>query len=119
MIVGHLSLEIKYREYSLFQFNFIPERNKFHSRASRRRVTRILQVEKNCEVENVTPAELIASNLLSVIVRSTGDFGLEKKICKNDITIETITALIYEHTYDRLNDLSISNDGNGIKHVQD
>ena len=59
--------------YSPFRLHFIPERNKFHSRAdffgiSREKSetaedvwTRFLQVENNCEFENVTPAELIAS----------------------------------------------------------
>ena len=52
--------------YSLFRLHFFPERNKFHSRAvffgiPREKSetdedvwTRILQVEKNCELENVT-----------------------------------------------------------------
>ena len=35
------------------------------------------------------------------------------------MTIETITALIHEHMYDRLNDSNISNDGREIKHVQE
>ena len=55
--------------YSLFRLHFIPEQNKFHSRADFFGITRekhepaedlwtrILQVEKNCEFENVTPAE--------------------------------------------------------------
>ena len=72
--------------YSLFRLHFIPERNKFHSRADFFGITRekhetaedvwtrILQVEKNCEFENVTPAELIASKFLSVIGRLTGDY---------------------------------------------
>ena len=115
--------------YSLFRLHFIPERNKFHSRADFFGITRekhesaedvwtkILQVEKNCEFENVTPAELIASKFLSVIERSTGDYELKKKIRKSDMTIETITASIHEHTYDRLNDSNNSNDGREIKHV--
>ena len=117
--------------YSLFRLHFIPERNKFHSRADFFGITRekhesaedvwtrILQVEKNCEFENVTPAELIASKFLSVIGRSTGDYELKKKIRKSDMTIETITALIHEHMYDRLNDSNNSNDGKEIKHVQE
>ena len=116
--------------YSLFRLHFIPERNKFHSRADFFGIarekhetaedvwTRILQVEKNCEFENVTPAELIASKFLSVIGRSTGDYELKKKIRKKDMTIETITALIHEHKYDRLNESNNSNDGKEIKHVQ-
>ena len=117
--------------YSLFRLHFIPERNKFHSRADFSGITRekyesaedvwtrILQVEKNCESENVTPAELIASKFLSVIGRSTGDYELKKKIRKSDMTIETIRALIHEHMYDRLNDSNNSNDGKEIKHVQE
>ena len=81
--------------------------------------TRILQVEKNCEFENVTPAELIASKFLSVIGRSTGDYELKKKLRKSDMTIETITTLIHEHMYDRLNESNNSNDGKEIKHVQE
>ena len=57
--------------------------------------TRILQMEKNCEFENVTPAELLASKFLSVIGQSTGDYEMKKKIRKSDMTIETITALIH------------------------
>ena len=65
--------------YSLFLLHFIPERNEFQRRADFFRITtekhetaedvwtRILQVEKNCELENVTPAELIASKFLSVV----------------------------------------------------
>ena len=35
------------------------------------------------------------------------------------MTIETITALIHEHMYDRLNDSNNSNDGKEIEHVQE
>ena len=68
---------------------------------------------------NVTPAELIASKFLSVIGRSTGDYELRKKVRKSDMTIETITTLIHEHIYDRLNESNNSNDGKEIKHVQE
>ena len=116
--------------YSLFRIHIIPERNKFHSRdffgITREKHetaedvwTRVLQVEKNCEFEIVTPAELIASKFLSVIGRSTGDYELKKKIRKSDMTIETKTALIHEHMYDRLNESNNSNDGKEIKHVQE
>ena len=93
---------------SLFRLHFITERNKFRSRAvffryNKRKNetaedewTRRLQVEKNCEFENVTPAELIAFKFLSLIRRSTGDYELKKKIRKSDMTIGTITDLIYE-----------------------
>ena len=90
--------------YSLFELHFIPECNKFHSRADFFGITReksetaedvwtrILEAEKNCEIENVTPAELIASKFLSLFGRSTSDYELKKKIRKNDMTIETNTA---------------------------
>ena len=90
--------------YSLFWLHFIPERTKFYSRADFFGITRgkhetaedvwtrILQVETNCEFEKVTPADLLASQFLSVIGRSTGEYELKKKIRKRDLTIETITA---------------------------
>ena len=112
--------------YILFRLHFIPERNKFHSRADFFGITRepnetaedvwtrILQTEKNCEFDNVTPAELIASKFLSLIGRSTGDYELKKKIRKSNMTIETITDLIHEYMYDRLNDSNNSNDGRNL-----
>ena len=117
--------------YSLFRLHFIPERNKFHSRADFFGIirepnetaedvwTRILQTEKNCEFDNVTPAEFIASKFLSLIGRSTGDYELMKKIRKSNMTIETITHLIHEYMYDRLNDSNTSNDRRNVKHVQE
>ena len=73
--------------YSLLRLHFIPKRIKFHGKADFFGIprekhetadvwTRSLQVEKNCEFENVTPAELIASKFLSVIGRSTGDYEI-------------------------------------------
>ena len=117
--------------YTLFRLHFIPERNKFHSRADFFGIvrepnetaedvwTRILQTEKNCEFDHVILAELIASKFLSVIGKSTGDYELKKKIRKSDMTIETITDIIHEYMYDRLKDSNNSNDGKNIKHVQE
>ena len=105
--------------YILFRLHFIPERNIFHSRADFFGITRepnetaedvwtrILQTEKNCETDNVTTAELLASKFLSLIGRSTGDYELKKKFRKSNMTIETITDLIHEYMYDRLNDSRI------------
>ena len=59
----------------------------------------------------MTPAELIASKVLSVIGRSTGEYELKKKIRKSVMTIDTITTLLHEHMYDRLNESNNSNDG--------
>ena len=115
--------------YSLFRLHFIPERNKLDCCAdffgiTKEKIetaedvwTRILLVEKNCEFEIVTPAELIASKLLTG--RSTGDYEQNKKIRKSSMTIEKIAELIPEYMYDRLNDSNNSNDGRGIQHVQD
>ena len=117
--------------YSLFRLHFNPERNKFHNRGDFFGIirepneraedvwTRILQTEKNCEFDNVTPAELIASKFLSLVGRSTGDYELKKKIRKSNMTMETITDLIHEYIYDRLTDSTNSNDGRDVKHVQE
>ena len=80
--------------------------------------TRILQVQKKCEFENMTPAELIAPKFLSLISRSTGDYELKMQIRKSDMTIETITDMIHEYMYDRLSESNISNDGKELQHIQ-
>ena len=63
-----------YRLYTLFRLQFIPERNEHHSRAdffnlkrepgesAAETWKRILEIEKNCEIEEITAAELLASN---------------------------------------------------------
>ena len=116
---------------SLFRLQFIPERNKFHCRADFFGIvrepnktaedvwTRKLQTEKNCEFDNVTAAELIASKFLSLIGESTGDYELKKKIRKSKMNIETISDLIHEYRYNRLNDSNNSHDGRNVKHVQE
>ena len=115
---------------SLFRLHIIPEGSKFHSRANFFGITReknetaedvwtrILQVEKNCELENATPGELIASKLPSLSGRSTGDYEIKKKIRKSDMTIETITNLIHKYMYDRLNEWNNSYDEKEIQHIQ-
>ena len=87
--------------YSPFCLQFIPERNKFHGRADffgmvRERNetaqdiwTRIKQTEKNYKIDNVTPAEVIASKITFLVGRSTRDYDLKKKIGKSNMTIET------------------------------
>ena len=62
-----------YRLYTLFRLHFIPEKNKHHSRAdffnlkrepgesAAETWKRILEIEKNCEFEEITAAELLAS----------------------------------------------------------
>ena len=105
-----------YKLYTLFRLHFTPERNVQHSRADffdlQRKDgesatdvwKRILEVEKNCEFETITAAELLASNFLSVIGKSTGDYDLKKKIRKSDMSVEAITEALHEYMYEKLND---------------
>ena len=65
---------------------------------------RILAIERNCEFETITAAELLASKFLSVIGKSTGDYDLKKKIRKSDMSVEAITEALHEHMYENLND---------------
>ena len=41
---------------------------------------RMLEVEKKCDFENITKAELPASKFLSLIGRSSGDYELKRNI---------------------------------------
>ena len=105
-----------YKFYTLFRLHFTPERNVQHSLAyffdlkredgeSAANVwKRILEVEKNCEFEAITAAELLASKFLSVIGKSTGDYDLKKKIRESDMSIEAITEALQEYMYEKLND---------------
>ena len=91
----------------LFRLDFIPERNEFYSRADFFEIlrepnessedvwTNILQAEKNCEFDNVTPAELVDLKLLSLIETLIGGYELKKKIGKSIMTIETKTGLLH------------------------
>ena len=117
--------------YSLFRIYFTPERNKYHSRADFFELqrtqkdtaadiwTKILETEKNCEFENITAAELIVSKFMSQIGRSTGDYDLKKKIKKSDMEIETVTELIHEYMYEKMNESIESIDQRNIKHISD
>ena len=102
--------------YSLFRLHFTPERNVHHSRADFFELKReegesaadvwkrILAIERNCEFETITAAELLASKFLSVIGKSTGDYDLKKKIRKSDMSVEAITEALHEHMYEKLHD---------------
>ena len=102
--------------YSLFRLHFTAERNDRHSRADFFELKReegesapdvwkrILTIERNCEFETITAAELLASKFLSVIGKSTGDYDLKKKIRKSDMSVEAITEALQEHMYEKLND---------------
>ena len=80
-----------YKLYTLFRLQVTPERNVQHSRADffdlKREDSetaadvwkRILEIEKNCEFETITTAELLASKFLSVIGTSTGDYDLKNQ----------------------------------------
>ena len=102
--------------YTLFQPHVTPERNVHHNRAdffdlkredgktAAEVWKRILEVEKNCEFETITAAELLASKFLSLIGKSTGDYDLKKKIRKSDMSLEAITDAVHEYMYEKLND---------------
>ena len=105
-----------YKLYTLFRLHFTPERNVQHSRADFLDLKRedgesaadvwkrILEVEKNCEFETISAAELLASKFLSVIGKSTGDYDLKKKISKSDMSVEAITDALHEYMYEKMND---------------
>ena len=101
--------------YSSFRLHFTPERNVHHSRADIFELKRegesaadvwkrILAIERNCEFETITAAELLASKFLSVIGKSTGNYDLEKKTRKSDMSVEAITEALQEQMYEKLND---------------
>ena len=102
--------------YTLFRLHFTPERNVHNSRADffdlKRKDgetaadvwKRILEIKKNCKFETLFAAELLASKILSVIGKSTGDYDLKKKIRKIDMSVEAITDAIHEHMYEKMND---------------
>ena len=116
--------------YTLFRLHYTPERNVQHSRSDffeLRRENgetaadvwkRILEIEKNCEFENITAAELLASKFFSLIGKSTGDYELKKKIRKGDMTVEAITDAIHEYMYEKLNDSSETDEEKKIRHVE-
>ena len=115
--------------YALFRLHFVPERNKHHSRAdffnlkrepgepAAETWKRILEIEKNCEFEEITAAELLASKFLSVIGKTTGDNNLKKKIKKGDMSVEAITDTIHEYTYEKMNESRDSEEETNIQHV--
>ena len=118
-----------YKLYTLFRLHFTSERNVHHSRADFFDLKRedgetaadvwkrILEVEKNCEFETVTAAELLASKCLSLIGKSTGDYDLKKKIRKSDMSLEAITDAIHEYMYEKLNDSPETEEEKKIRYV--
>ena len=67
------------------------------------------------KTEDVTPVELSSSKYVYVSGISTGDYEIKKKISKSDLTIETKTALIHEHMFDRLNIFNYTYENDGTK----
>ena len=99
--------------YTLFRLHFTPKRYVQHSRADFFDLKRngesaadvwkqILEVEKNCEFEAITAAELLASKFLSLIGKSTGDYELSKKFRKSTMSVETITDILHEYMYKKI-----------------
>ena len=117
------------RLYALFRLQFIPERNKHHSRAdffnlkrepgesAAETWKRILEIEKNFEFEEITAAELLAPKFLSVIGKTTRDNDLKKKIKKGDMSVEVITDTIHEYVYEKMNESRDTEEETKIKHV--
>ena len=71
----------------MFRLHFIPERNsradfsnleREPGKSAAETWKRILESDKNCEFEEITAAELLASNFPSVIGKTTGDNELKK-----------------------------------------
>ena len=103
---------------TLFRLHYTPEQNVEHNRSdffdlkrdNRESAAdvwkRILEIEKNCEFENTTAAELLASKFLSLMGKSTRDYELKNKIRKSDMSVEAITDAIHEYMYKKLNDSS-------------
>ena len=117
--------------YSLFRLHFTPERNVHHSRADFFELKReegesaadvwkrILTIERNCEFETITAAELPASKFLSVIGKSTGDYDLKKKIRKSDMSVEAINDALHEHMYEKLNDSPETEEEKKIRYLNE
>ena len=76
-----------------------------------------MDIEKNCEFDTITAAELIASKFLSLIEQSTGDYELKKKIWKSDMSKETITDTIQEYMHEKLNESPETEEEKKIRHV--
>ena len=120
-----------YKLYTLFRLHFTPERNVQHSRADFFDLKRedgesaadvwkrILEVEKKCEFETITAAELLASKFLSVIGKSTGDYDLKKKIRKSDMSIEAITEALHEYMYEKLYDSPETEEEKKIRYLNE
>ena len=95
------------RLYAVFRLHYTTETNKHDSRAEffgfkRERGEsasdvwkRILETEQNREFEEIKAAEILTSNLPSIIGNNTGDKELKKKIKRGNLMIEEITEAIH------------------------
>ena len=80
---------------------------------------RLFEIEKNCEFEDITPAELLASKFLSLIGNSSGDYELKKKIKKSNMSIDAITDAIYEQRYGTMNETTKTDETNEVRHIKE
>ena len=102
--------------YSLFRLHSIPKRNKFHSRADffgitrkktgngGRRVFKDITSGKELRVRKCDTSRI---NSIKISIRDrwiNWRLRIKKENSNSDMTIETQTALLHEHMYDRLND---------------
>ena len=102
-----------HRLYALFRLHIIPEWNKHHGRADFFNLERTWRIgssyletypEKNCEVEEPTAAELVATKFFPVIRKTTVDNNLKKKIKKGDMSVHALPDTIYEYKYEKMNE---------------
>ena len=104
-----------YKVYTLVRLHYTQERNLQHRRADYLDLKKEtgepaadvcletnLRSGKKCEFENVTAAELLASEFQSLIGKSAEDNELKKKIRKNDMSIKAITEAIHEYMYEKV-----------------
>ena len=78
---------------------------------------RILEVERSCEFEKISAAELVASIFLSEIVKSTGDYDLKKIFRKSNVSMEAITEALHKYMYERLNNSLETEDEKKIRYL--
>ena len=78
---------------------------------------RILEVERNCEFETITAAQILTSKFLSVIGKSTGDIDFKKKVRKSDMSVEALTEALHEYMYEKLNNSPETEDQKKIRYL--
>ena len=73
-------------------------------------------MEKNCEFEDISASELLSSDFMSFIGKSTGDYELKKKIRQEDMTVEARTDAVHEYLTEKMNETTDSEDGKTVQY---